>query len=196
MTKKIWEKYFKPPYKFEDDKMYLFDSENQMVLMMADDAHDEELAEAIEKILNGEPVKGSFDVIFTLAEDGEVFTEDTCVFTARGWGYLTAPGGCDLSEEEAGSIQDAMLAYVLDKLNKNQGGKTAENRLLETVLVEGKFEYGKPLYHYHAEEAERITGTKKLTRSLLKLWRKHIHPKRRKGRNRCRSAFKIKEGQK
>jgi hypothetical protein len=60
-----------------------------------------------------------------------------------------------------------------------------EHKLLEKMLVEGKFECGQPIYCYSAEEAVRITEFgKKTLRSLLKLWNKHTEPKRRKGKNR------------
>jgi hypothetical protein len=60
-----------------------------------------------------------------------------------------------------------------------------EHKLLEKMLVGGKFEYGQPIYYYSAEDAVRITKCgKKIVRSLLKLWKKHTEPKRRKGKNR------------
>lgn len=60
-----------------------------------------------------------------------------------------------------------------------------EHKLLEKMLVEGKFECGQPICYYSTEEAERITKVgKKTIRSLLKLWKKHTEPKRKKGENR------------
>ena len=60
-----------------------------------------------------------------------------------------------------------------------------EHKLLEKMLVEGKFEYGTPIYCYSSEEAKRVTDSgMKVIRSLLKRWKKHLAPKRRKGRNR------------
>lgn len=39
------------------------------------------------------------------------------VFTIRGWGHLTSPGGLHLTGNEAAKIQDDFGAYILERLN-------------------------------------------------------------------------------
>ena len=39
------------------------------------------------------------------------------VFTIRGWGHLTSPGGLHLTGNEAAKIQDDFATYILERLN-------------------------------------------------------------------------------
>lgn len=40
------------------------------------------------------------------------------VISIRGWGYLTSPGGLNLSSDDAAKIQDDFGKYIVEKLNE------------------------------------------------------------------------------
>ena len=40
------------------------------------------------------------------------------VIRIRGWGYLTGSGGLNLSGEEASNIQDTLVDFIIERLNK------------------------------------------------------------------------------
>ena len=113
---KIWERYFKPPYKFDFMKKYLFDSDQQMVLQMFSACKDKTLYSVIENILNYKPFDKQ-DKEF-LRVGFVVYEKESAVFSARGWGYLISLGCAGLSAVEAAKVQDSMLDYIIKRLKE------------------------------------------------------------------------------
>jgi hypothetical protein len=52
-----------------------------------------------------------------LKDDIEFYYDNEFVFTIRGWGHLTSPGGRNLSMDEAANIQDDFAQWILETLN-------------------------------------------------------------------------------
>lgn len=112
---KIWEEYFKPPFKFEELHLFMFDKNYQLVLMMVDNYPDKTLVKSLEDIMNGVPITQHLEGELTHA-NGEAFLNGNCLFLARGWGYLTSRNCRGLNEKVACEIQDAMLNHIIKEL--------------------------------------------------------------------------------
>ena len=52
-----------------------------------------------------------------MKDDIEFYYDNEFVFTIRGWGHLTSPGGLHLSEIEAEKTQDDFALWILETLN-------------------------------------------------------------------------------
>lgn len=111
---RLFEKYYKKPFKLDSFSVYIFDKDNNMTIMME---YDElELTETLENILNDVPFKPLTEKFHSNGCD--VFDSNNKYrFCVRGWGRLTSPNCLNLDEETAIKIQDSMVDYVVKKLN-------------------------------------------------------------------------------
>lgn len=104
---------FKGPY--TTDGIYIYDSTNQMCLMVGDcDNYPEEMLNRICEILNGtKPTKGNPGVS---TKDGNIYLNGNLILVVRGWGYLTGVGRLNLPAKEARKLQDKFAQYIVNCL--------------------------------------------------------------------------------
>lgn len=99
------------------DRMgYAYDSEGVMALT-AEGYEDEDMKMIADVVaaVNGEKEfenKGGWT-----ADGCDIFHNNQPKFCVRGWGELTSPGCCNLSNEEAAKTQDGFINFILEKLN-------------------------------------------------------------------------------
>lgn len=124
MNKKLdFRNYFKFPLRTDIDEVYVWDSDNNIVFNMTlrlTEAERKELGE----VLNGKK-KGSdtFLYNFNFEYDGDCHIYNTIgekfnLLLSRGWGYLTSPSCCGLSNEDAAYVQDELAKYCIKLINE------------------------------------------------------------------------------
>lgn len=108
---------FKAPY--TTDGIYIYDSNNQMCLMVGDcDNYPEEMMTRICEILNRtQPSNGNPGVS---CYGPNIYLNENLLLVVRGWGYLTGTGGLHLDVEEASKIQDDFAQFVVSCLRGEQ----------------------------------------------------------------------------
>ena len=113
---RLFENYFKLPFKLDDWGNYVWDSEMQMVFTFDEDAVPENVQKELIKIFNNErDTEG--DQVFDFEEENLLMNGDY-IGCIRGWGYLTRLGGLNLSDEIAKGVQDDLAKYILERLTK------------------------------------------------------------------------------
>lgn len=115
--KRIFEKYFKLPFKADKFGIYAWDANDKMVLQFDYEIFDEEEMEMLVTQINGEtPENGNITFGELTYKNSDFFSNGEYIFCIRGWGYLTGEGGMNLTETEACEIQDDLANYILNKL--------------------------------------------------------------------------------
>lgn len=113
-----WKKVYKLPFRC-DDYNYVWADNGTMTLTFDIDYCEEDKRDVILKVvnkLNGDS-SVKFKKKFELIDDIEFYYDNEFVFTIRGWGHLTSPGGLKLSEDKAANIQDDFAKWILNTLN-------------------------------------------------------------------------------
>ena len=113
-----WKEVYKLPFKY-DDYNYVWADNGTMTLTFDIDYCEEDKRDVILKVVNKLNGDSSikFKNKFELKDDIEFYYDNEFVFTIRGWGHLTSPGGRNLSMDEAANIQDDFAQWILKTLN-------------------------------------------------------------------------------
>ena len=113
-----WQDIWNAPYT-TDNYGYVFGGDGVMVFTVDDlteenDKWMQEFCGNIVAALNGEECKKYEDIHI---KDGcDIYQGKTLIGSFRGWGFLR--GAMKLTPEQAASIQDEMIEYVMSKISK------------------------------------------------------------------------------
>ena len=113
---KKWTDIWRPPFKY-DNYGYIWDRDNVMTFSVDDlteenDRWMQEFCDNLVKALNDEKCEKYPGLHI---ENGcDLFQEETLIGSFRGWGNLI--GGLKMKLDEAVSVQDEMINYVMDKI--------------------------------------------------------------------------------
>lgn len=113
-----WTDIWQAPFWY-DDCGYIFDKNNTMTFTVDDltESNWKEMDDFCRNIvtaLNGDGEVKKYPGLEV--KDGcDIYRGEECIGYFRGWGHLT--GGLKLSEEEAASVQDELVNYVMSKIS-------------------------------------------------------------------------------
>ena len=113
-----WKKVYKLPFKY-DDYNYVWADNGTMTLTFdipyCETDNRDMIYNVVNKLNGDSSIK--FKKKFELRDEIEFYYDNEFVFTIRGWGHLTSPGGLHLSEIEAEKTQDDFALWILETLN-------------------------------------------------------------------------------
>ena len=103
-----------------DECGYIWDKESTMTFTIdmdidCDNPYIKTLISDMLTILNGGESQNKYQDL-TIKDGCDLYRGDMLLGYFRGWGHLT--GYLDLPEEKAGTIQDRLITYVMNKLRQ------------------------------------------------------------------------------
>lgn len=111
-----FEKAFKLPF-VTDEIMYIFDSDNNMVLQTIKHLDKENMIGLCNQ-LNGNR-DATYKNDWQYDKRRQVVTQNgRDMYDIRGWGYLTGTGALNLPDDEAIEIQDDLGLFIVERMTR------------------------------------------------------------------------------
>lgn len=113
---RLFEKYFKLPFKLDDWGQYVWDADNNMVITFDEETVPFKAQEAIVSILNKEKEATGEQQFIT--DEEAIYMDEKYIGCLRSWGRLTGTVTLNLPSDKAAEIQDDLGSYIVERLNK------------------------------------------------------------------------------